>query len=396
MNIRNKINQSHDEDNSRILITLEEVAKKQARSKEDSTHMIELLNNADKIGHGRHEELIKLGNQLLNGIHAISISSSPTPAPLPPPLTSLHDENARRAAEITILNSLWHPGIQEREETIPKAHADTFQWIFEDPKTTGKPWDSFVDFLQGDTPSYWITGKPGCGKSTLVKFINRNPKTQVLLQQWAGERVLIQASHYFYYGGGQYQKSEIGLFRSLLHSILDQRRDLMPIAFRDRFQAALEGKKHGDPSLPEAKKALPDLVRHSPNINFFFSIDGLDEFDPAVSMTHVQSLIGFTNFLETCDNVKTLVSSRLLPEFEHGSGRACLRTHELTKEDIRRYVHEKLMNHPRMKFLDEKDPKSTSDLLESIVGSSLGVFLWVRVVTESHRRTTQTTIALMT
>lgn len=358
--------------------------------------MIELLNNADKIGHGRHEELIKLGNQLLNGIHAISISSSPTPAPLPPPLTSLHDENARRAAEITILNSLWHPGIQEREETIPKAHADTFQWIFEDPKTTGKPWDSFVDFLQGDTPSYWITGKPGCGKSTLVKFINRNPKTQVLLQQWAGERVLIQASHYFYYGGGQYQKSEIGLFRSLLHSILDQRRDLMPIAFRDRFQAALEGKKHGDPSLPEAKKALPDLVRHSPNINFFFSIDGLDEFDPAVSMTHVQSLIGFTNFLETCDNVKTLVSSRLLPEFEHGSGRACLRTHELTKEDIRRYVHEKLMNHPRMKFLDEKDPKSTSDLLESIVGSSLGVFLWVRVVTESHRRTTQTTIALMT
>ncbi|KAI0503221.1 hypothetical protein F5B22DRAFT_560661 [Xylaria bambusicola] len=384
VSIRNKINQSPDDDNFRILTTLEEVVEKQAQSKEDSAHLIELLNDADRVGRGRHEELVNLGNHLLRAIGALSNANSPYPTPLPLVPVSLHDDKARQAAEAIILNSLWYPSICDREETIHEAHANTFKWIFEDPETTGKEWGNFVNFLQGDSSSYWITGKPGSGKSTLMKYINQTPKTQVLLQQWSGENPLIYLSHYFYYGGGNYQKSEMGLFKSLLHSILDKRRELLPIAFKDRFQAALEGKKHHDPTLPEARRALVDLIRHSPNINFFFSIDGLDEFDPQVSTTHVQSLIDFTHFLEKCDNVKILVSSRPLPEFERGySGRPFLKVQDLTREDIRRYAHEKLMDHPRMKMLERKDPESTGSLLNSIVDSSLGVFLWVRVVTES-------------
>ncbi|KAI3327323.1 hypothetical protein HD806DRAFT_389534 [Xylariaceae sp. AK1471] len=383
VSIRNKVNQSHDEDNSRMLAALEEVANLQAGSKEDSKRMIQMLNNADKVGEGRHEDLVQLGNQLLNAINAISVSRSPSPKP-PVALTSFHDEKAREAAESIILNSLWYSSIRDREETISEAHAETFRWIFEDPKTAGKPWDSFVNFLTGHSSSFWITGKPGSGKSTLMKFINQNPRTQILLEQWAGEGALIKASYYFYYNGGRYQKSELGLIRSLLHSVLDQRRDLIPLAFKDRFQAALEGKKHEEPSLPEAKKALKDLMLHSPNLGFFFSIDGLDEFDPAVSFTHVQSLIDFTHFLEECKNVKLLISSRPLPEFERGyNGRLSLRAHDLTKEDIRQYAMDKLMNHSRMEKLTKKDPNSTKDLLQSIVESSLGVFLWVRLVTES-------------
>ncbi|KAK5626625.1 hypothetical protein RRF57_002340 [Xylaria bambusicola] len=384
VSIRNKINQSPHDDNFRILNTLQEVAEKQARSREDSAHMIELLNDADRVGRGRHDELINLGNHLLHAIRALSNAGLPYPTPVPLVPVSFHDDNARQAAEGIVLNSLWYPSISDRQETIHEAHANTFQWIFEDPETTGKQWSNFVMFLQGSIPSYWITGKPGSGKSTLMKYINQTPKTQVLLQQWSGENTLIHVSHYLYYGGGDYQKSEIGLFKSLLHSILDKRRDLLPIAFKDRFQAALGGKKHHDPTLPEAKRALIDLIRHCPNINFFFSIDGLDEFDPQVSMTHVQSLIDFTHYLEKCDNVKILVSSRPLPEFERGyNGRPFLKVQDLTREDIRRYAHEKLMDHPRMKVLGKKDPESIGSLLNSIVDSSLGVFLWVRVVTES-------------
>ena len=382
--IRNKVNQSNDDGNSRVLAALEEVAGKQARSKDDSEHMIELLNDADKIGRGRHEELIQLGNHLLYTIRALSNPTSPANTPLPATSTYLYDDNVRQAAENMVLSSVWYPSIHDREETIHEAHVNTFQWIFEDPTETGNQWDSFVDFLQGDTPSYWITGKPGSGKSTLIKYINQTPKTQDYLGQWAGEKTLIQASHYFYYSGGADVKTELGLFKSLLHSILDKRRDLIPVAFRDRFQAALEGRKHDDPSLPEAKRALMDLIRQHPDTNFFFSLDGLDEFDPEASMTHVQSLLDFTHFLEKCQNVKVLVSSRPLPEFERGyDGRPFLKVQDLTRGDIRRYARERLEAHPRMKILEKKDPERTGALLESIVDSSVGVFLWVRVVTES-------------
>ncbi|KAI1354015.1 hypothetical protein F5Y01DRAFT_312276 [Xylaria sp. FL0043] len=376
VDLQKRFKQSHDENTSRVLDTLEEFSKSLAHSRRDSTNIIELLNSADKVGKGRHEEL-------LNAIHAMPVSSSPSYTLIPPTLPALQNESVRQAAEKIILNCLWYPKIQEREETISKAHADTFQWIFEDPKQTEKPWASFVDFLKGDGSSYWITGKPGSGKSTLMKFVGQNRKTQDLLQIWTGERSLVHASFYFFYGGDQNQKSELGLCRSLLHSILNERRELIPIAFKHRFQAALEGKRHDDPSLQEAKKALKDLILDSPNINFFFSIDGLDEFDPKVSMTKLQSLIEFTHFLGGCKNVKLIVSSRPLVEFESGyNGRDSLRIHDLTKKDIRRYAHEKLATHRRMKTLEKQYPNIMDELLQPIVESSLGVFLWVRVVVE--------------
>ncbi|KAI1122584.1 hypothetical protein F5Y10DRAFT_270957 [Nemania abortiva] len=373
VSIRNKVDQRHDEDESRLVSTLEELANQQTLSIEEGKLMIEMLNSVDKDSQGRHDELVQIGNQLLNGIAALSFVRPP-----------LYDANAYGRAEEIILNSLWYPSIWDREETIAKAHAKTFQWIFEDPKTTEKPWDSFVEFLQGERSSFWITGKPASGKSTLMKYINKGSKTRVLLKQWSGKRDLIQISYYFYYNGSQFQKSELGLIRSLLYSILESRRKLIPIAFKGRFRAAVEGKKLDAPSLPEAKKALRDLISHNPNLCFFFSIDGLDEFDPAVSLSRVQSLIDFTHSFKESKNVKVLVSSRPLPEFERGyDGCASLRIHELTQEDIRQYTNERLMVHPRMKILDKKDPKNTRDLLQSIVDSSLGVFLWVRLVTES-------------
>ncbi|KAI8950152.1 hypothetical protein F4801DRAFT_579768 [Xylaria longipes] len=361
--IREKVDRCHDTDNSRMLSTLEEVAKQQAGSKDDTKRMIEKLNTADEVGRGRHEELVQLGNELLNRVHG---------------------EAAREEAKICILNSLWYPSIHSREETISETYANTFQWIFEDPETAGKPWDSFVDFLKGDTSTYWITGKPGCGKSTLMKFISDSPKTQALLEQWVGNRDLIKASYYFYYNGGDNQKSEIGLIRSLLYSILDSRRDLVPTTFKTRYKNAIEGRKYDDLSLPEARRVLRDLTNHNSNLCLFILIDGLDEFDPVVSRTRVQSLIDLTHSFDEFKNVKLLVSSRPLPEFELGyDGSPSLSVRHLTQDDIRRYANEKLMNHPRMKILTKKHPRRTRDLLHSVVELSLGVFLWVRLVTES-------------
>ncbi len=69
--------------------------------------------------------------------------------------------------------------MSERRAGIRPAHQKTYRWIFEPPKTPGNvpsnasPWSSFVNWLEQDDTSqmYWVTGKPGSGKSTLMKYI---------------------------------------------------------------------------------------------------------------------------------------------------------------------------------------------------------------------------------
>jgi hypothetical protein len=68
-----------------------------------------------------------------------------------------------------ILFGLRFPDMDNRYEAIPEAHAKTFRWIFE-PPSPGQDWADVSQWLQGkDTPIYWITGKPGAGKSTLMR-----------------------------------------------------------------------------------------------------------------------------------------------------------------------------------------------------------------------------------
>ncbi len=67
----------------------------------------------------------------------------------------------------------------ERRAGIRPAHEKTYRWIFEPPQTPGNvpsnapPWSNFVNWLEQDDRSqiYWVTGKPGSGKSTLMKYI---------------------------------------------------------------------------------------------------------------------------------------------------------------------------------------------------------------------------------
>ncbi|OTA96807.1 hypothetical protein M434DRAFT_66744, partial [Hypoxylon sp. CO27-5] len=292
----------------------------------------------------------------------------------------------RIKAENSILNWLWYPSIHDREESIEKAHYRTLNWIYDDPKADDQScnWDNFAAFLMSETSMYWITGKPGSGKSTLMKFINEQPRTGELLQQWAAYREILSASFYFFYKGSDKQKTELGLLRSLLHLILSRKKKLIPVIFNERCAAALDGIRHPELTLPEAKRALRQLFRDSSHLCFFLTIDGLDEFDPEVSLTHVTSLIELTKTLGIFKNVKIVVSSRQLPEFEQGFEECpCLRIHELTKQDIRQYATERLESHRYMNTLIKRDPVNSRALIESVISMSAGVFLWVRIVTQS-------------
>ena len=139
---------------------------------------------------------------------------------------------AREWACNAILTELHFQAEKERYENVTEAHTKTFGWIYhgEDSALVTR-WDSFIKWLELGDGLYWINGKAGSGKSTLMKYISDNPRTRSLLSLWAGNSKLCTAHFYFWNLGTELQKSQVGLLRSLILAVLESNRDLIPLAF---------------------------------------------------------------------------------------------------------------------------------------------------------------------
>lgn len=84
------------------------------------------------------------------------------------------------------------------------------------------------------------------------------------------------------------------------------------------------------------------------------------------------------------ENVKICCSSRPHQVFQDAfSARPGLKLEDLTFPDIRKFVNDKLGSTDRWKELQVEEPEATIDLINEIVTSASGVFLWVRLVVAS-------------
>ncbi|RSM17772.1 hypothetical protein CDV31_003379 [Fusarium ambrosium] len=288
-------------------------------------------------------------------------------------------------AQTKILVSLWFATMQDREDTIHQAHHRTYEWLFCDPVAAQKPWDNFRDFLSNDTDIYWITGKAGSGKSTLTKFAVHHGRTAKALQKWANGKRLNRAHFYFYYKGTKLEKSEAGVLRSLLHQILFQRRTLIKFAFPERFEALCldqDGGRSFEPTYWELKRALEALLKSCPDERFFFSVDGLDEYD--ADNHQMGELVDVFKELSKLPNVKLLLTSRPWVVFEERLAEyPRLRLHELTKPDIASFVDQQIREHQSAWTMTHHDQSLIEFLKVEIVENSAGVFLWVYLVVRS-------------
>ena len=380
----------HDQLQLRLLIGVRkgvetlETQGQQANSAPELKAIMDNLIKSEATRSARHDEIVQLQKQLLSLVSASSRPSLPASTSLEP---CINDSARREKAEDAILTSIWYPSIHDREADISSAHAKTFDWLFQDPKATGKPWDSFIDFLQGDTGIYWITGKPGSGKSTLVKYLQHAKKTKEHLRAWAGDKKILEASYYFFYNGkSEMQKTEQGMLLSLLRTLLEQKRDLISVAFGDRLHHLClhPAENLGKPTLQETREAIKRLFKTSSDTAFFLTVDGLDEFDADVSATHIDSLLEIGRALAGYPNVKIVFASRPWIQFEDAFvNYPNLKMHDLTHDDIRLYVNERLEKHADMQKLLRRDTDNAAKLVRTIVESSSGVFLWVRLVVDS-------------
>jgi hypothetical protein len=339
---------------------------------------------SEVLARERHDELLAtIGRSSRRGKH--HRTSRHRSVEMNEEMDEMLEATKKERIQAAIVSSLWFPTMQDREDGIPEAHKATYRWIYRDPEQSYQQWHNFSQFLRTGSGVYWITGKPGAGKSTLMKFLVHNDSTKEALNAWAGARRLTMARFYFYYNGKPMQKSQIGVLRSLLHQICAARPKLVQVAFRDRYEAmCLAGEQPSTftPTLWELKRALKAIVEHQRDECFFFAVDGLDEYD--ADGPEMALLAKVFKQLSSLPHVKSVLSSRPLVTFEQ-SFEDCprLRLHELTRPDITAFVEASISQHPGLQRLMVRDPSAAESFVQEIVDGSSGVFLWVQLVVSS-------------
>jgi hypothetical protein len=277
--------------------------------------------------------------------------------------------------EQRILDRLWYRRIDDREDSIDAPHTKTLDWALEPPHQNVE-WDSLADFLQVGFGIYWISGKAGSGKSTLMKHLFKAQHTKDLLVRWSGQESLILASFFFWNLGTMYQKSQEGLLRGLLFRVLEANRSLIPELLPNMWRQAFTSDEQfiNLPSLAEIKGVFEKLSDcQDVSRKFCFFIDGLDEYEG-----NYLDGIAFIEQLSRSPAIKVVLSSRPIPScVEAFSAKPHLQLQDLTKPDIEQYVLDSVASHPYMKELLKTDQGEASAILADLVDKASGVFLWV-------------------
>jgi hypothetical protein len=142
--------------------------------------------------------------------------------------TNLAEETDRVARIQRVLGSLRFELIKQRQSNVKHAHAKTLEWIFSDCATNTRPRAPLLNWMKTQNGIFWIQGKAGSGKSTLMKFLCDHRTKKDSLQKWADGSKLCLASYFFWSAGTEMQKSQEGLLQTLLHQILQQCPEMTP------------------------------------------------------------------------------------------------------------------------------------------------------------------------
>ena len=287
----------------------------------------------------------------------------------------------------TILTSLRYSEIENRQSNILSSTHSAYDWLFEE--TNSGRTIQYMQWLRRGDGIFWLTGKAGSGKSTLMKQIYNDKRTMSALDSWAKGRRLLRASHYFWYLGSPKEKSYKGLVMSILYKILHACPELVEPVCQQRWSDEQRGLDTTSAAWEddELRRCLDRLVSSNlrsdgKDICFCFFIDGLDEYDGDYEV--VDTLVR----LARSGHTKICASSRPWNKFETAfsdskSAGNYLELHHHTRGDISRFVIEELRGTlSRLPRVDE----DWMPLIQEVIDRSEGVFLWVALVIKKELR----------
>lgn len=287
-----------------------------------------------------------------------------------------------------ILEALAYKSMYDREDEVERAHTKTFDWVFESKANIRSAETGLSEWLSRDTmgPIYWVTGKPGSGKSTFIQYLFQHEKTAACLEDWSGETPVCTAGFFFWTSGSREQRSQTGLLRSLLHQVLSEYPDMIATAFPTLWERLVgmstkeRIKFKLDWSVEELLDAFREFTRLAAGkMKVCLFVDGLDEFDGNHEM-----IIHFFREMSEKKGLKLCLSSRPWAVFERAfeSSVPNLKLQDVSFDDMFQFVSDKLMLHKDVKTALQLSVKDTLRLVQNTVQKADGVFLWVRLAVE--------------
>ncbi|KAL8857196.1 MAG: hypothetical protein Q9178_006251 [Gyalolechia marmorata] len=268
-----------------------------------------------------------------------------------------------------VIKSLFYPDIFSRQEQVDYAFdglEDSYEWIFQGPRTREMPlWNDFAAWLNTGQGMYWINGKAGSGKSTLMNYICQHHLKQKFLAGWSVDGQLLTPTYFFWAAGSRLQKSVDGLLRSLIYQMLKECRQLLG-CLKSRLVAT-----------------LADILKQSQlPIKICMFIDGLDEMDGPYD-----KVLKMLRHLANQENVKICLSSRSLLVFEEAfHGVPGFRLQDLTRHSITAYINDRLSDPiQRHVYHKNRDEYRAKWFVHDIAGRAEGVFLWAVIVVREVR-----------
>ncbi|RYP29607.1 hypothetical protein DL767_006659 [Monosporascus sp. MG133] len=310
--------------------------------------------------------------------------------------------------ENRILRRLSFESILRREEAIADPVANTYAWMLRAPASTmtnasaiclpslavaGTPASEqdlrmeasakFRSFLRGDGQTFFISGRAGCGKSTLMKYLGRDSVVRKDLETWAEGFKLVVVGMYFWGSDDLLQKSLKGFYMSILYHTLRQCPELISVIFPRSSGEALSSDA-AEVQISELESAFSRLIelRNSETYRFCYFVDGLDEYD-GDALEHrklAEKLMAWADSRA----VKVVCSARPHTVFLDLFNRAGLSIsfHQLTQSDIRDFAKSQFKTYLGAPELREAK-ETCLDITEDIVSRADGVFLWASLVVRS-------------
>ncbi|KAH7088133.1 hypothetical protein FB567DRAFT_523733 [Paraphoma chrysanthemicola] len=274
------------------------------------------------------------------------------------PLLSLDKEQKRM-----LINSLRFEQMDARHLTIKKAHSKTCEWLLKKSE--------FLDWLDTDKLNehhgfLWIRGKPGTGKSTLMKYALAHARKTM-----KGKVVI---SFFFNARGADIEKSTIGTYRSLLLQLLERLPTLQRVFNSLEISQSSIGPNY-EWSIGALETALEQAIMLLRDCSLVCFIDALDECDE-------QQIREMIRFFERVGELAVLAgigfqicfSSRHYPNITIRNGISLvLEGQEGHNQDISNYLESELKigrNEVAQQIRSELQEKAT------------GVFMWVVLVVD--------------
>lgn len=256
-----------------------------------------------------------------------------------------------------VLASLRFQELGARQANIRNAHNRTCKWILKHK--------TYVKWRSSTCGTFWIVGKPGAGKSTLMKYLHSTATEKKSEHKNLPEHEIV-FGFFFNARGATLERTTKGMYRALLFELFTAAPEL---------QFILDGKQpSADWSLYFLKSILLEVMQNIGPRPLRLFVDALDECDEQ----EIQEMVEFIEELEDIsvegEGILSLcLASRHYPSIAIRNGVRLNLDHEAGHlDDLNWYIAQQLHI--------EGEGARAYEIYEQVRRKANGVFLWVVLV----------------